>query len=258
MPNPTAVYTVFYDGQQLPGYVQTEDRPISLRHISDNIYGRDGILSSTIGANAREIGMNFLLMSDAGANASGLTHLDNVMDQYREALKILTREPGMKQLTIHDADRYYVARVDSISAPLDAGQSRAIRYSVDFTAQPWAYATTATSSTFTANGAVNLALGDSRRAYPVFVVPAGVTHFVATDENGKVLSFTRGTASGTITIDCGELTAVSGSGVNAIITIDDLDFGLHYKGTDGTYTVTISEFTGTGTVDISIRARYEL
>ncbi len=258
MPVASPVYIVTYDGDQLPGYVQSDDRPIALRTARDNYFGRDTFTSAYSGAAPRDISLTFWLTSTAGSNVSGLVELENVMDQYRAALVILTREPGLKQLIINDTDRYYEAQVDDVSMPLSAGKSRSMTYSVGFLAQPWAYAVTPASTTFTGNGSPSIAIGDSRRTYPSFSIPSGVTGFVATDENGKVLSFTRGSTTGTVTVDCSDFTVVNGSGVNAVSTMNSLNYGLHYKGTDGTYGFTVTGFAGSGTVTVTMRARYEL
>lgn len=258
MANPSAIYQVSYGGTQLPGYVQSVDRPLSIRSADSAVLGRDGINSHVTGAEARQISLNFLIMSSL-EDGTGLQHLDNVTDQQRQSMAILTREPGYKPLVIHDSDRYWIAKVDSITSPQQAGIYRNMKFSVNFTAaNPFAYAAVETTDTFTGNDTLSLALGDSRRAYPRFTIPSGVTAFTATDENSKVLQFLRGTATGEITIDCGSMTAINASGVNVITTLVELDFGLHYKGTDGTYGITITGFAGSGTVTAGIRARYEL
>jgi hypothetical protein len=258
MANPTPIYKVYFDGQQLPGYVQSEDRPLSLRSIVQSVIGRDGANRVPSGGNPRKISLTLLLKSRLSSGTE-LQHLEDCKNQWRDALKILSRAEGEKALRIQDSDRYYLGSADGISAPIVAGQSRSMNYSIDFTASiPWAIAVTPATQTFTGNGAISITIGDSRKTYPIFTVPSGVTAFTATDENGKVLQFLRGAHTGTITIDCGEYIVINNSGVSAVTSMVNLGFGLHYKGTDGTYEITISGFAGSGTVTVDMYGRYEL
>jgi hypothetical protein len=261
MPNPTPIYVVTYDGLQLPGYVQNEDRPVVMASIEDTILGREGINSTSIGSKSRQISFTFLVKSEL-ENVSDLLHLENCKDQWRSALKILTRNPGMKELKIKDTDRYYLAKTERSSQPLAAGKSRSIMYTVDFTAQPWAYAETPATDTFTGNGGILLDVGDSRKTYPVFTIPSGVTAFTATDDSGsgKSLDFVRGSyGSVQITIDCAQMLVYrTSTGVDASSTMANLNFGLYYNGTDGNYNITITNFAGSGTVTVDAYPRYEL
>ena len=258
MANPTPIYTVRYGSEQLPGYVQGEDRPVVLNSVDNKLLGKDGFDTAFAGTAPRDIALNFLIMSSLGSSVGDLAHLEDCKTQWRNALKILTRNPGLKQLEISDTDRYYLAKVDRVSAPLTSERSRSIRYTVDFTAQPWAIGKTAVTTTFTGNGTPSIAIGDSRKTYPIFSIPSGVTAFTVTDENGKILQFLRGTASGTITVDSGTLTASTASGGSAVTTMVNLGFGLFYAGTDGVYNMTVSGFAGSGTVTVSMYPRYEL
>lgn len=257
MANPSPIYQVTYDGVQLPGYVQNEDRPVVIKSADNEIAGRDGFTATAFRTGARQAALTFLVKSELGS-ATELEHLENCKDQWRTALKILTRNPGFKQLRIHDSDRYYLAKPEGSSMPLEAGRGRSITYDVDFSMQPWAIAVSPATTSFTGNGGINLAIGDSRRTYPIFTIPAGVTAFSATDENSKVMSFLRGANTGTITIDCGAMTATNASGVSAVTSLVNAGFGLHYKGSDGNYAITITGFTGSGTVNVEMYARYEL
>lgn len=259
MPNPTPIYTVTYDGVQLPGYVQSEDRPVVMSSIDDEIMGREGINTVSKGSIKRGIGISFLVKSSLGTGVTDLQHLNDCKNQWRTALAILTRRPGMKTLYIQDSDRYYLAKTDRVSMPLAAGQSRSIIYTVDWSAQPWAYAAAPVDTTFTGNTTLNITIGDSRKTYPQFLVPAAVTAFTATDENGKVLSFLRGTQGGDLTIDCANFRVTRDSdGSNAIGTMTGVNYGLNYNGTSGSYQIVITGFAGSGTVTVRIRNRWEL
>jgi phage-related protein len=257
MANPAPIYQVEFDSQLLPGYVQSDNRPISFRKVTNTLYGRDGGSQKRAGADLRKVSLTFRILSNLGTAVSDLLHLEDCMDQYRDALAILTRADEDSPLRIHDSDRYYLATVDSVSAPFSAGESRRISYDVQWTTQPWAYAITPVTDVTAGNGGLTFAL-DGRRTYPVYSVPSGVTAFTATDENGKVVEFTRGATTGTVTIDCGAMTVVDGSGVNAISTLDSLNFGQYWGGGAGTYDITVSGFAGSGTITVSVTPRYEL
>lgn len=258
MPNVTPIYVVTYNGEQLPGYVQTDDRPVVVRSITDTVIGREGFISNSIGAMQREINLSFLVKSRLG-DVSDLLHLEDCKDQWRDALRILTRDPGMKELKIHDTDRYYLAKTDNVNMPLEAGRSRSIVYNVKWTAQPWAYDATALDTDFTGNTTLNIAIGDTRKVSPQFLIPSGVTGFTATDENGKVMTFLRDTVTGAVTVDCGTFEVFKTSnGVNVVSTMQSLNYGLYYNGTDGTYQITITGFAGSGTVTCRLRAKWEL
>jgi hypothetical protein len=256
---PTPVYQVLYGGSLLPGYVQDETRPISFKQVTSNPIGRDGGRTTNAGANVRSISLDFLILSRLGTAASGLDHLDDCMAQYREALAILTRNNGA-DLQIRDTDRYYVASVDSVVAPLTAGKSTSVVYSVKWTAQPWAYDVTLAESTFSGNGTVTTTgLGDSRRTYPTFTVAGTVNAFTAEDENGKLIEFDRDTFTGTITINCGSLVATTASGNNAVSTLLTPNYGMYYEpNVDGEFVITVTGWSGSGNVNVYLRPRYEL
>lgn len=258
MANPTPIYICSYGGTTIPGYVQVEDRNIEMKSADNSPLGRDGFSATAFRSERRTINLTWLLRSTLGNNVTDLQHLENVKTQYRSGLAILTRNPGFKQLKIHDTDRYYLAKTDGVALGLTTESSRNVTYNVKFSAQPWAIGTTAASTTFTGNSSPSIAIGDSRKTYPIFTIPSGVTAFTATDENSKVLQFSRLTNTGTITVDCGAMTAVNGSGVNATTSMINLGFGLYYAGTDGTYNFTVTGFAGSGTVNVDMYPRYEL
>ena len=258
MPNPTPIYVVTYNDQQLPGYVQSDDRPLNLRYADDTVFGRDGIVSTFTGANARDISLTFLIKSTLGSNSTGLQHLDNLMDQYRTAKAILTRSPGMKELMIHDSDRYYLAKVDSVSMPMQATQSRSLLYTVGFTAQPWAYAQNSVTDSISGNGTLSLAIGtESRKTYPLLTVASTVTAFTATDGN-RTIEFVRGVNTGIIRVDCAQLRCFRlDNAQNTITSMENLNFGLYYDDGTGTYDITVTGYAGSGSIAADMFARYE-
>ena len=260
MPNPTPIYVVEYGGLQLPGYVQSIDRPTTLVSNVNTYFGRDGASLYVPSAEPKKLTIDFLIMTRLGTNSSGLLHLDDIMDQYREALAILTRSYGQNTLRIQDSDRYYLAIVDNVGMPVTAQSSTRGVYTVSFTAQPWAYGSTDQSSSFTGNGTVTVTgLEDSRRTYPILSVPNGVTAFTATSDAGQVIDFVRGSFTGVITVNCANLTAVTAAGVNAINTMDNLNFGIYYApNIDGELEFVVTGFAGSGTVDVDVTPRYEL
>ena len=260
MPSPTPIYTVSYDSLQLPGYVQSEDGPIILGSNIEKVFGRDGGINTPTGANLRSIQLQMLLISSLDVG-TGMEHLDNVRNQYREAAAILTRPFGENELVIHDTDRYYMAKVDRISAPQTADtSSRKLRYTVDFTAQPWAISTVAQTESFSGNGTVTVSgMTGSRRTYPILVVPDTVDTFTADDEHGHTIQFDRGAFTSTITIDCAKMEANRPNNP-AMTTMLNLNFGCYYDPlTDGDDLVlTVTGFTGSGSVTVNVPKRYEL
>ena len=259
MANPAPLYVVSYAGEQLPGYVQGEDAPIVLGSNAEKVFGRDGGINTPTGANLRGIQLQFILISELG-NATGMQHLDNLRGQYREAAAILSRPFGENELVIHDTDRYYMAKVDKISMPQSVERSRTAIYTVDFTAQPWAISTVAQTASFSGNGTVTVSgLNGSRRTYPILSVPGTVDAFTATDEHGHTIEFDRGALTSTITIDCAKMEANRPSNP-AMTTMLNLNFGCYYDPlTDGDNLVlTVTGFTGSGSVTVDVPKRYEL
>jgi hypothetical protein len=260
MPNPTPIYQVEFDDQLLPGYVQSDSRPLSFKRVISNPIGRDGGRSNNSGADLRELTLDFRVLTRLDNNTSGIQHLEDCMDQYREALAILTRTYEPAELRIHDTDRYYVVSVDNISAPMVAGENRRLTYSVKFTAQPWAYGGTLAEGTFSGNGTLTVSgLDNSRRTYPTLTVAGTVTAFNAEDDNGKLVEFVRGSFSGTITINCSNMVVTTASGNNAVSTLTTLNYGLYYTpNVDGEFDLTVTGYTGSGNVNVYLRPRYEL
>lgn len=256
MAGPTPIYRVSYDGNNLPGYVQSEDQPISFRTIKNEILNRDGGSIYITGGQLRSASITLRVLSRL-ASGTGLQHLNDCKAQYRQALAYLSRFEAKKALMIGDTDRYLMAVPNEVSASLTAGEFNRITYSVSFTTEPWYYSTSTITDTFTGNDTVTLTMTDTRRTYPSFSIPSGVTAFTATHAaSGKSIVFTRGVASGTVVVDAGAFTVDAG-GVNAYATMGNLDFGMYHSGA-GTMSIVITGFAGAGTVTVSMKHRYEL
>jgi hypothetical protein len=151
-----------------------------------------------------------------------------------------------------------MASFEGSSAPFEAGSSRRLAYTLEFDAQPWAYGVPE-STTFAGTGAATVTgLDDSRRAYATLVIPSGVTALVATDVLGHAIDFTRGAFTGDITVDTGAMTVTTAAGVNAIDTMNNLNFGLAYDDDSGDYVLTVTTYTGSGTATLDVTPRYEL
>ena len=256
------IYVVSFDSQQLPGYVQVEDRPIAARWADDTMFGRDGFTTMSTGHEGRQISLTFWVTSRLSNTSTDLAHLEDCQDQWREAIAILSRLPGEKPLSVNDTDRYYMATFRRSTMPQVAGKSRSMTYTVDFLAQPWAIGTTAVTDTFSGNGTADFTMGNTRRTYPIFEVPATVETFTATDTHGKTLTFLRDTQPGIVVIDCGQMVAYRFSDESdAIGTMITPNFGLYYEpgyATSGSYSITITGYTGSGSVEVNMYPRYEL
>lgn len=260
MANPTPIYTVTYGGEQLPGYVQSDDRPLSFNRVISKPFGRDGATVNVISADLREISITFLVKSRLGSNSSGIQHLDDCMNQYRDALAILTRSYTEQNLQIHDSDRRYLASIADVSMPMSAGKSRSMLYTVKFVAQPWALASLAVSDSIGGNGTLSLAIGtESRRTYPKITIDSGVLEFTAVDPNGKTIEFERGSQAGALVVDCAKLiTFRQSNGQNASATMLNVNYGMYYDDGTGTYEIDVTGYVGSGDITVDMWARYEL
>lgn len=255
---PTPIYIVTYDGDQFPGYVQAEEQPLNIRTIRQGILNRNGGLSTPHGAEVVPVSLDFIVMSELD-NVTELEHLNDAKDQYHEARKIVARATAPAKLKIGYTTKYINAVPTSITAPLSAGQSRTIRYRVQFDALPYYIDETAVTDSFTGNDTVALVFAaDTLETYPIFSVPNGVTAFTATHAaSGKVIEFVRGTVSGTVTIDCGTF-SVTTTTTDASVTMDNVNFGMKHTAGVGTMSIAITGFAGSGTVSVSAYPRYAL
>lgn len=256
---PTPIYVVTYGGSQFPGYVQGDEQPLSFRTIQQGILNRNGGINSFHGAEARQVNLEFIVLSTLD-NVSELDHLNNCKDQYRQAVAICANATGPASLKVGDTDRHLNAIPTDITAPLVAGTSRSIRYKVTFVADPYYIDDTPVSGSFSGNTTVNLSMTDNvLTTYPIFEIPGGVTAFTATHAaSGKVVDFARGSFVNTIIVDCGSFDVYKpATGTNASSTMQDVDYGIRHTGS-GTLAIVITNYSGSGTVDVDAYPRYPL
>jgi hypothetical protein len=261
MANPTPIYRVQYNSQYLPGYVQSDDRPLSMSNVVSTPFGRDGAYVKKTGTKLRPITLSFLVKSRLNNISTGIQQLEYSMDQYREALQIVTRVTAESQLQIHDADRFYMATVDEVSLPMTAGRTNSLVYTVRWQAQPWAISTTTPSTSFSTTGdkvVTNVVLDAARRSYVILTINSGVTALVATDDWGHTIDFTRGAFTGDITVNTADMTIETAGGVNAVASLNDLNFGMFYDDNTGSFTLHVATYTGSGTYTVAVTPRYEM
>ena len=138
---PAPQYKVQFGSSQLPGYTQAVDDPLAMDVIATRIANREGSILATRGGLPRDVRITMRLLTRL-AGGSGRAHLDDLMAQYRESLRILARPTGKAPLYVGDSDRYLDAVFVSASMPLAAPDHRAASYSLAFTADPWYLSTT--------------------------------------------------------------------------------------------------------------------
>ena len=251
---PTPIYRVKVNTDYLPGYVQNENYPWSGKAFAEGILNRNGGKVQYGGANNVNVTLDFILLSSLGT-ATSLEHIDDLKSQYRSARSIVARA-GRSKVYIGDMTRYLWAVGSASQGAFVAGKDKSLPYSVEWLAEPYLIDDTPVTDTFSGNGAFSLTIPDSGETYPILTVPSGVTAFIATHASGKAVEFTRGSFTGTITIDCGDFSVVNDSGVNASATMDGLNYGIVTDG-PGDLDLTITGFGGSGSVTVSVSPRYE-
>lgn len=263
MANPTPIYTVTYNGTQLPGYLINEDIPLSIASANTQVLNREGGLMSRHGANFRDVSLTFRVLSRLGNNSSSLQHLADCMTQWKDALAIVSRVEGSAQLFIDTSSRYLDAIFVESTAPLEAPVFRRITYTLKFIAQPWFISSAFYGVNQGVSGDTSMTFflpGPARKSYPVFFIPVGITSITISHAvSGK--SFTiSGTHADVIVVDCEKLTVTNlTDGSNAIQYLTSgPDFGMWYLGSDiDDFTVDITAVTGSGTVSVTVQPRYE-
>jgi len=259
MSNPTVKYQIMYDGHVLNGYAQSEEIPVTARNGRVEIINRDGGSLLDNGAEFRNVSFTFDILSRLGNNSTGLQHLGDCMDQYRETLRYVTRVPSASTLFIGGTSHYLIARYNSITSPLLAPDSRRIKYSLEFVAQPWFYGPAVYGSdSISGDDTIVLNMPDTRKTYPSFKVPSGITRMsVSHTPSGKSFTFS-GSHANIISINCGTLMVQDDTtGANKITTIiTGPDFGIYHVGS-GSATFNISNVVGAGTVQTVMVPRLE-
>jgi phage-related protein len=219
---------------------------------------RHGGILDTGGASIRPIRLDMRVLTRLDTFSTGLQHLDDVKDQLRDAARYLGRVDGSAPLYIGDTDRYINAVFSSMTMSLVAGEHRRASYSVTFQCEPFFISNTPLSDTVTGNDTLSVTFTDNTaETYPIFEIPSGVTAATFTT-GGKTLTFTRGSVTGALTIDCGRLTVTKDSdGTNQVATVTEVDWGFSKTGT-GAFNVVVTGYAGSGTITMEIPARYEL
>lgn len=258
MPNPTPQYAVKFAGTTLPGYAQTEDVPLAPRVTDTAVLGRDGGLVYQRGTGTRDIAVSMRVLTRL-SSGTGKQHLSDCLDQWRDALSTCSRASvSGAHLYLGDTDRYINAVFAGSTAPLAAKDSKAVTYTLNFKGNPpWFIGTTVSSSTSVAgNTTLSVNIGDTRKTYPIFTIPSGITRITLTHSGtGKAFTLS-GSHSTNLVVDCAKLTVTSG-GSNAISFLTSSpDFGMYHVGS-GTFSVSSSNVTGSGSVKIELTPRYE-
>jgi len=256
MPNPTPIYIIKADSHQLPGYCQEEDLPLSMRTSSADIIGRTGGTLSRIGADMRSVSIRMRLLSRL-SNTTGLLHLKDIKDQWREGISALDDLQGPCKLYIGDTTRYLNAEFQGASMPLVAGTSDRATYTVTFLANPPYFLGTTVSGSSSVSGSttISVAIGDTRKTYPIITIGSGITAIAMSHSgSGKemVLSSMSGSA---VTVNCASLQITQGGSNAARYLTSTPDFGMSFVGS-GTFSLDITAVSGSGNVLVEMQPRY--
>jgi hypothetical protein len=232
--------------------------PIESRNGLIEVISRDGGSMYQNGTNFRGIKLNFNVLTRLGGNHTGLEHLSDCLEQYREAAAYVTRSVSSSTLFFGDVSHYLIAQYRQISAPLAAPDSKRIRYAVDFDATPWFYGPPVSSTdAISGDDTIVLNMPDTRKTYPVFTIPTGITRMAVNHSaSGKSFVYS-GTHASPITVDCGRLTVLDSTGTNHVSKIvTGPDFGIYHIGS-GSFTAAVSLVTGSGNVVTTMTPRLE-
>lgn len=257
MPNPTPRYRVKFDGHVLPGYLQSEDIPLEARDGRVEVINRDGGPMYDNGTGFRGVILHFNVLSRL-TNADGLAHLGDCLEQYRDALRDVTRVQSSSTLFFGDTAHYLVAKYTRASSPLTAPDHKRIGYALEFSSTPWFYGPPVSSTdAISGNDTIVLSMPDTRKTYPVFTIPTGITRMaVSHTPSGKSFVFS-GTHASDITVDCGRLIVTDTTGTNHITKIvTGPDFGIYHVGS-GSFTGNVSLVIGSGNVTTIMVPRLE-
>ena len=253
----TPVYIVNFDGQTLPGYAQTEELPLTMRNVMVDIINRDGGVIYQNGAASRDLSLEFRVLSRLN-NVSGMLHLGDCLDQYREALRICARADRNQPLYIGPVNHYVLATFKESDYQLIAPDHRAMNYTLNFSTTPYFLGPTVSGSqSVSGNTSMSLNMTDTRKTYPEIDIPTGITAVtVSHSASGKSFTFA-GSHANMVTIDCAALTVEDSAGVNYIANITSgPDFGIYHVGS-GTMTLNITGVTGSGQMRLRMQPRLE-
>lgn len=135
--HPTPVFQVQWNEQIVPGYCQALDDPLVARLRSNQSAYGDASAPEHLGAGERNVTLAMRVLTRLGTNSSGRARLDDCLEQYREALEIVTRTEAAGRLYVGDSDRYLPATFSSASAPLSAPDHQAITFNLTFRSASW-------------------------------------------------------------------------------------------------------------------------
>jgi len=255
--NPTPKYRVKYDGQNLPGYLQSEDNPFLMRIAQTDVIGRDGGFMNDQGAGFREVNLSFIVLSRLD-HVTGLAHLGDCLDQYRDSLRMVARVASASTLFFGPSDHWMLAKFRTASNPLIAPDHRRIAFNMVFNAFPWFLGPEVTTTdAISGDDTIVLNMPDTRKTYPSFEIPPGITGIrVSHSNSGKVFQL-NGSHANTITVNCSNLTIKDTAGANYLSMLTSgPDFGIYHVGS-GSFTANISQVTGTGNVRVYMNPRLE-
>ena len=260
MAHPTPIYRVNFDGQDLPGYVQVEEYPLTMRNVMVDIINRDGGVIYSNGAASRNLSLEIRVLTRLDNNASGIDQLEDCMDQYREALAICARADTNQPLYIGETGQtnYVLATFKDSTYVLDAPDHRAMNYRVNFSTYPYFLGPVVSGSqSVSGNTSISITMPDTRKTYPEIDIPSGITAItVSHTASGKSFTFA-GTHANIVTVNCAALTVFDSVGNNKIADITSgPDFGIYHVGA-GSFTLNITSVTGSGTVAVRMQPRLE-
>lgn len=259
MTNPTPVYRVKFAGTYLPGYLQVEELPLTMRNVMVDIISRDGGVMYQNGAASRDLSLEFRVLSRV-TNTSGMVELGDVMEQYREALRTCARAEINQPLYIGPTTvgHYLLATFKDSNYTLNAPDHDAMNYTLNFSTSPYFLGPTVSGSqSVSGNTSISINMTDTRKTYPEIDIPTGITAItVAHTASGKTFTYA-GAHSNVVTVDCAALTVEDSTGDNFVAFITSgPDFGIYHVGS-GSMTLNITGVTGSGQVAIRMAPRLE-
>lgn len=182
---PPQQYRIFYNGQQLPGYAQSEDDPNEMTVADHYAFGWDGSLTQYVGLTNKQLKLTFRVWEP--------TYRDCKNAYHKAATILRTRREGFAPLFVDYTDRYFEATVTTVSYQQDVSKSRRILdYSVEFDCKPWQVSVS--GYTITGAGSINTdAVGrtfDDGSWTPVYATVTGtditISGYTDTDFTGYV------------------------------------------------------------------------
>jgi len=260
MTNPTPKYRVKFAGSYLPGYLQTEELPLTMRNVMVDIINRDGGIAYQNGATFRDLSLDMRVLSRLDSNHSGIEQLGDCLEQYREGMRICARADKNQALYLGDTaiGHYLVATFKGSTYTLNAPDHDAMNYRVDFSTSPYFLGPTVSGSkSISGNDTITLNMTDTRKTYPEIDIPTGITGItVSHATSGKSFTFA-GSHANVVTVNCADLTVKDSAAANKVALITSgPDYGIYHVGS-GSFQLSITGVTGSGTVAVRMAPRLE-